>query len=191
MSKLIFEVGYSSKGRYKVKVNGKHTEAYTTWYNMLRRAYCPKYQAKKPTYVGCSVSDEWLEYQEFAEWFETHAYSNRGYELDKDLLIPANKTYAPDLCVFVPRQLNSLLNDSGAMRGQYPQGVCFNKRSNKLMATICINGKNKHLGYFDTPQEAYQVYKTAKEAHVKEKALEWQDRIADNAFQALMNWKLS
>ena len=59
------------------------------------------------------------------------------------------------------------------------------------MATICINGKNKHLGYFDTPQEAYQVYKTAKEAHVKEKALEWQDRIADNAFQALMNWKLS
>lgn len=191
MSKLIYGVGTNSKGHYKAKRNGKITKSYSTWKSMLRRAYCQKLHAKQPTYIGCSVDKRWLEYQNFANWFESHDYSDCGYELDKDLLIPTNKVYAPDQCVFVPQQLNKLLTDSGATRGQYPQGACFIERRNKFRATICINGKKRHLGYFDTPQEAHQVYKIYKEAYVKEKALEWQDRIANNVFEALMNWKLS
>ena len=191
MTKLILGVGTNSGGRYKTAIDGKITKSYATWQNMLSRAYCPKYHAKQPTYVGCSVTDEWLEYQDFAEWFEAHKYSNRGYELDKDLLLPSNKIYAPDRCVFVPRQLNTLLTDSGATRGQYRQGVCFYKRDNQFVAHISINGKKRYLGSFETEPEAYSAYKKAKEAQVRGKALEWQDRIADNVFEALMNWKLS
>ena len=189
MSKLILGVGFNSGGKYKS--TGPGAKVHTAWYNMLYRAYCPKLHARWPTYLGCSVTDEWREYQEFAEWFENHEYSNRDYHLDKDLLIPGNKIYAPDRCVFVPQQLNNLLTGHGNARGQYPQGVSFHKARNKFQAGIKINGKRKGLGWFDTELEAYQAYRKAKEAYVKRMALEWRDRIADDVFQALMNWQLT
>lgn len=190
MNKLILGVATNSKGEYKACVDGKHTKAYKTWHNMIHRAYCPKGHARQPTYLGCSVSDEWLEYQEFARWFENHEYSNHGYELDKDLLTPGNKIYAPDRCVFVPQKLNNLLTDHGAARGQYSQGVYFKKGYNKFVARIAINGKQKILGYFDTELEAYHVYKKAKEENVKRMANYWRDDIAANVYDALMNWAL-
>ena len=42
------------------------------------------------------------------------------------------------------------------------RGVAWNKLSKKWMATIAINGKNKHLGHFNTAEEASEVYVTAK-----------------------------
>ena len=190
MSKLIFGVGVNSRGKYKSRIDGKVTKAHTAWHNMLRRAYCPKAHAKWPTYVGCSVVEEWLEYQNFAEWFENHEYSNCGYQLDKDLLIPGNKVYAPDRCAFVPRQLNTLLSDHGNARGQYAQGVCFHKRIGKFVASVGVNDKYKHLGCFETELEAYNAYKEAKERHVKNTALKWANSIQWEVFKALMLWEL-
>lgn len=190
MKKLFYGVATNSGGRYKAKADGKITKAYSTWYSMLGRAYCPKYHARRPTYLGCSVVDEWLEYQDFADWFEAHEYSDHGYELDKDLLLPGNKIYAPDRCVFVPRQLNNLLNGSGATRGPYLQGVSLNKRDNNFLARIGINGKQKHLGYYDNELDAYNAYKEAKEQYVKRMANLWRDDIADEVYRALMNWEL-
>lgn len=191
MSKLIFYgVGNNSGGKYKTSINGKRTKPYRTWQNMLKRVYCPKTHAKQPTYLGCAITEEWLEYQEFAEWFENHSYSDRGYQLDKDLLFPGNKVYAPDRCVFVPQQLNTLLLDRGTARGQYKQGVYFYKRDNKFAAQIAINGKPKGLGLFNTEIEAYNAYKKAKGRHVKDMANHWRDDIADEVYHALMNWEL-
>lgn len=50
-------------------------------------------------------------------------------------------------------------NTSGFM------GVYFDKVRNKFVATISINGKNKNLGRFKTPEEAHQVYLEAKRKH--------------------------
>lgn len=191
MKKLILGVATNSGGKYKAWSNGKNTKAYRTWHHMLTRAYCPKLHAKFPTYIGCSVTDDWCDFQAFADWFEGHEYSHHGYQLDKDLLLPNNKIYAPDRCVFVPSQLNNLLTDSGASRGQYLQGVSFHKNTNKFVAYIRINGKNQNLGYFDTELEAYHTYKIAKEANVKDSANQWRDVIADEVYQALMNWRLT
>ena len=190
MSRLILGIATNSKGEYKACVDGKYTKAYKTWHNMLHRAYCPKYQAKYPTYIGCEVSEEWLEFQQFVEWYENNEYSDYGYTLDKDLLIPGNKLYAPERCVFVPQQLNKLLNDHGAARGQYKQGVSFKKGHNKFGASIRIDGKKKGLGYFDTEIEAYLAYKKAKEENVKRMANLWRDSIAANVYEALVNWEL-
>jgi hypothetical protein len=41
------------------------------------------------------------------------------------------------------------------------KGVCFDKRVNKFVAQIRLNGKRKHLGYFQTASEASEVYKAA------------------------------
>lgn len=190
MKKLILGVATNSGGRYKTGSNGKMTKSYVAWYNMLLRAYCPKYHVRRPTYISCLVAEEWLEYQDFAEWFENHEYSNHGYQLDKDLLIPGNKLYTPDRCVFVPQQLNKLLTDSGAARGQYKQGVRFHKGANKFRADVAISGKQKHLGYYDNELEAYNAYKKAKEQYVKDMANLWKNDIADDVYQALMRWEL-
>ncbi len=37
-------------------------------------------------------------------------------------------------------------------------GVSFDKRRNKYVAYISINGRNKKLGRFDTPEEAHKKY---------------------------------
>lgn len=183
--KSFYGVGFNSKGKHKT-----NTLTYNTWCRMIARCYCAKLHAKQPTYIGCTVDDRWHDFQDFAEWVEGHEYSNHGYQLDKDLLLPGNKVYAPERCVFVPRQLNSLLTSCASARGGLPQGVSLHKTSGRYQAQIRLNGKQEHLGYFDCPNEAYKAYKVAKEAHVKEKALEWQDGIADDVFQALMNWTL-
>ena len=46
------------------------------------------------------------------------------------------------------------------------KGVAFHKPLNKYRAQIRINCKTKHLGYFDTPEDASKAYETkAKEIH--------------------------
>jgi hypothetical protein len=41
-------------------------------------------------------------------------------------------------------------------------GVSFFKGTNRFYSYIQVNGKKMHLGYFDTPDEAHQVYLQAK-----------------------------
>jgi hypothetical protein len=37
-------------------------------------------------------------------------------------------------------------------------GVTFDKRKNMFMSQICINRKNKFIGYFETKEEAHSAY---------------------------------
>lgn len=187
---LLYGIGFNSRREHRANFNGKTTPAYRAWRGMLARCYCPKLQGKYPTYIGCTVDEEWHDFQDFADWFESHKYSGLGYELDKDILQVGNKLYSPNRCCLIPHEINCLLSDSGAARGEYPQGVCFFKKTGKFMSQLRINGKTKYLGSFDCPDEAHQVYKKAKEAYVKEKAFEWEDRIEGRVFQALINWEL-
>ena len=48
-----------------------------------------------------------------------------------------------------------------AARGDLPTGVCL-MPGGRYHAQISIGGKNKHLGYFDTPEEAGEVYRLAR-----------------------------
>lgn len=40
-------------------------------------------------------------------------------------------------------------------------GVSYNIRRRKYRALIMINGESKHLGYFETPEEAFIAYRAA------------------------------
>jgi len=44
-------------------------------------------------------------------------------------------------------------------------GTRFNKSCNKWVAYICINGKQKHLGYFLTQEEAIAARETAEQKY--------------------------
>lgn len=41
------------------------------------------------------------------------------------------------------------------------KGVCWNKSRENWEVTIQINGKHRHIGYYDTPEEAARVYDEA------------------------------
>ncbi len=191
IKRTVYGVGYFGVGQYKSKKKGKPTMAYTKWRDMLARCYCPKYQAKKPTYIGCTVDPVWHNYQVFAEWFENNEFKDLGYHLDKDVLNQGNKVYSPSNCCLVPPQINGLIIDSAAARGEYPVGVKLDKRSGKFTSQVNENGRIKHLGTFDNSLDAYKAYTEAKERYVKSKAMEWQHRIDNRVFEALIKWSVA
>ena len=80
--------------------------------------------------------------------------------------------------------------DRGKARGEYPLGVYFNKASGKFKAQCTVNGKIKHLGYFNTPEEAFTAYKPFKGALCKQLALKWQSEIDERLFNVMMNWSV-
>ena len=139
---------------------------YKTWKSMLQRAYSPKYHARQPTYVGVTVCEEWRSFMAFRAWMMEQDWE--GNELDKDILVPGNKVYSPDTCVFVAREVNALLLNSAASRGDWPIGVF--KAKNKFCAQIRENGKSRHLGYFHSPHEAHLAWRKEKVRLVRKAA---------------------
>ena len=196
MSRLVCGVGVNDKTR-PVFVDGKPVKEYALWQQMLRRCFSEKYQTRYPTYKGCNVSDNFLHYSYFYDWCQEQIgfgkvdEKGRSWCLDKDLLFVDNKTYSETNCVFVPHEINSFFTDSGASRGDYPLGVCFDKANGKFKAQCTVNGKQQHLGLFNTAEEAFVVYKPFKEALCKQLALKWESEIDSRLFNAMMNWEIN
>lgn len=148
-------------------VDGKHVTCpfYAVWHSMLHRCYNPKLHAEYPTYANCSVVPEWLTFTNFKAWMATQAWEDR--RLDKDLLVPGNKLYGPDTCVFVSHKVNAFVLDCNARRGQYKQGVSLFKRDGRFLATINLDGVKRHIGLFKTELEAHKAWVLAKIAQAE------------------------
>ena len=101
----VYGVGYLGDGVYKAHLNSIATKHYLTWMNMLERCYSMKSLARNTTYVGCTVVEEWHNFQNFAKWFEENYIE--GYHLDKDIKVEGNKVYGPDTCLFVSKEDNA------------------------------------------------------------------------------------
>lgn len=184
-------VGYNSGSKHPIRENNKKTELYSLWTAIIQRCYSAKFQSRHPTYIGCTVAEEWHNFQNFAEWYTNHKFYGLGYHLDKDLLFINNTVYSPKTCTLVPRVINNLLSDSRASRGDLPQGVYFDKEVKKYKAQINISGKVINLGRYSNPNEASKAYIKHKERHVKNKALEWANRIEWGVFKNLMLWAVA
>lgn len=153
---------------------------YVKWKSMLTRCYYEKYRFKHPSYKDCCVCEEWLRFSKFKAWMEVQDWE--GKELDKDLLIPNNKVYGPETCLLISSRINQFLLENGARRGDQPIGVYLHRPSGKFLAQCfsVTTGKKQHLGYFDTPEEAHEVWKEFKLEQAKILASEEPDkRIAE------------
>ena len=178
-SPSVFGVGLLGT-KYPSTINGRNTKEYEIWCSMLKRCYNDTYQKKNPTYIGCKVSDKFKSYEYFYEWCHKQiGFGNEGWQLDKDLLIKGNKIYSENTCVFIPREINSLLVKSAASRGEYLIGVCWCKRDKAFIARVRKNkGRSEYLGLFNTEIEAF----------VKEQANKYKSQIDPRAYSALMNY---
>ena len=184
--KSVYGVGFIGVGKFKIKKDGVKTIEYRVWSGMLKRCYSHKCQEKRPTYKDCIVCNEWHNFQVFAEWYVNQTHYGKGYELEKDWLVNNNKIYSAETCVLAPSEINNILVGSKASKNEYPLGVSFCSRFKRFKAAVSLNNKSTHLGYFDTPEQASQAYQKAKKEYVKQKALEWQNRIDERLFNALM-----
>ena len=175
MSKLVCGVGVNDLP-YRTQVNEDVTKDggkrilksvfrckyYAAWKRMLERCYSKKSLESYPSYIGTSVCSEWLYATAFKKWMEQQDW--HGKCLDKDIIVPGSKLYSPETCAFVLNATNSFVTARDASRGDYPIGVDLYKRTGRYRAS-CRNpftGKQEHLGYFSTPEEAHEDWRKRK-----------------------------
>jgi hypothetical protein len=191
--KSVYGIGYIGEGKYKTITDDyKHTTTYKCWNGMIERCYNLVTQEKHPNYKGCTVCEEWLNFQTFAKWFEENFYTidDERMNIDKDILVKGNKVYSPETCIFVSQRINKLFIRQDNIRGEYPIGVCYDKENNKFTSDCCTLEKHCKIGRFDTANESFEVYKEYKENYIKEVAEECKNIIPQKLYIAMCEWKV-
>ena len=179
--KSIEGIGYLGVGEYSRKT---HLEIYNKWADMINRCYNPYTLNKKPCYIDVVVCEEWHNFQNFAKWYEENYYNY--YEklyLDKDILIKGNKIYSPETCIFVPHEINEIFSGINEIKG-------YRVIKGKYIAYIKVDKKQKHLGSFNSKEEAFNVYKIAKENQIKQLSDKYKPYIPQKLYDAMYNYKV-
>lgn len=185
----VFGVGY--RDGIPSKVNGITTDLYNAWVGVLERCYSPSLHERYPSYKECSVCDEWLHLSNFKKWFEEN--HREGYEIDKDIKKKGNKVYSPETCLYIPKSLNNLIKTNKNTRGATSSiGVRYIEdcTNNPYEASIAKQDGRKVLGYFSDEVSAFLVYKSSKEAYIKELAEEYfkAGLICKDTYNALLSY---
>lgn len=187
--KSFYGVGYI--GETETQKDNKDLESFKKWKMMLDRCYNLKHKNYN-SYGGCGVTvcEEWHYYKNFKDWFDKYYYEIDGenIQLDKDILVKNNKIYSPDTCVFVPQYINNLFKSS--KENGLPVGVNLSKNKKRYIASIRVNKKTIYLGRYDTSEEAFLVYKEAKEKEIKRVADEYKDKIPEKLYEAMYDYKV-
>lgn len=110
---------------------------------MIERCYSDISLQKRPTYKNITVCEEWLNFSNFHEWFNITFPKNNleeNFELDKDLM--DNKIYSPESCIWLPKKINSFLNNNKTGKNII---LGTSKHKNKFKSTISLFNENKRM----------------------------------------------
>ena len=126
-----------------------------TWYNMKNRCYNPKFTRYKDYGGrGITVCEEWLDIRNFVDWVENKSNWAEGLTLDR---IDNDKGYTPDNCTFSTRTIQSINQRQQSNNTSGYAGVAWVKSREKWSAKINIFKRGKHIGYYETIEEAVQA----------------------------------
>lgn len=172
----IYGIGYIGYGKYNASEdNGKTGTIYSKWHGMFNRCYSPLFHAQEPTYRNCEVDESFHCLQDFGKWYEENVWDNNTiFHIEKDILKKGNKLYSKDNCILTDRRINNLFISSQTYRGKYPIGVY--EKNGKFDACCSILKKQKWLGSYPTPEEAFNSYKQFKESYIKQVADEYKSK---------------
>lgn len=191
---LTYGKGFKGVGKYSFK----DKKVSSLWFGMMNRSFNLNFKEKYPTYRDVVVCEEWLCFQNFAEWcysqkfFNVTDFNGEPYELDKDILVRGNKTYSPETCCFVPKAINNLFKFSNRQNKKNPLGVYFKKSLNKYGASYKDSeGKPRHIGYFNNQIDAFSAYKVVKESTIKDVAVKYKDFIDQRTYEAMVGWEVT
>lgn len=185
-SKSYYGVGFLGYGEYILE---DCPEAKGRWVKMLKR--CCVDTKKHINYKDVTVCEEWHNFQNYAGWFYQNwkEYMDKTWHLDKDILNKGNKIYSPEVCCFVPQEINMLFTTRKKSRGLYPVGV-RSQSENRYTAYIRKYRKIINLGTYSTIEEAFEAYKVEKEKYIKEVADKWKDLIDPRVYEAMYNYEV-
>ena len=148
-------------------------------------------QTRHKHYVGCCMSDDFKDRNLFGDWaVEQIGYGRIGWQLDKDILVKDNKLYSKTTCVFVPNALNKFLTKRQSCRGQYPLGVRKRSYKSTYEVSLTLRSKSVYAGSYNTVEEAFSAYKSAKETESKFLANFYKADVDPRVYQALMNYEV-
>ena len=172
-----------------VSYNGKHIYEYDLWMHMLERSLSEDKKVVNKSYKDVSCSTDWLSMRAFINDVSKMVGYGIGWQLDKDLLSGGIKIYSKDTCCFLPSEINCAITVRNKSNN-LPNGVTHHKNKGKFQAQCRMLDKRKYLGLFETPDEAFSVYKIAKENHLKDLAEKWKGKIDNRAYDALINYEV-
>ena len=119
--------------------------------------------------------------------------------VDKDLLFPGNKEYAPDKCCIIPQVLNTMLSNckkhkskSKFARNDLPLGVRCDSRVKMYYGEIRPYGHDEviRLSYWDTPEEVFEEYKKHKQADILIMADKYKNKVPKKVYDALLRFEV-
>ena len=130
---------------------------YPVWNDMLHRCYNEKSKGYR-NYGGrgIKVCDKWRNsVKNFIE--DMYPSFKSGLSIDR---VNNDGNYESDNCRWATQSQQNL-NKRGYGTSKHC-GVGYDKKYQKWQARLFMNGKSKHIGYFDTEQEAAQVVKAKR-----------------------------
>lgn len=156
-------------------------EVYNIWSSIFQRVNTAK------AYVGVLISNDWHCFQNFAEWYYSKINilnPKYKYSLDKDIkqIGKYPKYYSSETCMIIPNQLNVFLSSIYRFKESddtLPLGV-VKRKSGNYQARYSIDKKIYVLGTRDNKEDAFELYRKAKVAKVKELAFLYYNEKAIN-----------
>jgi hypothetical protein len=159
--------------------------AWKLWRSVMERA-TEAFQKKRAAYKGVTIHELFKDYNSFASWVRVQpGFGLPNFELDKDLLGKGSLVYGPETCVFVPHIINMLLV-SGDKLSSLPRGVYYDTTKRRYIARVSRSNKFICLGSFTNPDDAFYLYKWAKEAIIRQEAEKYKESLCPRAYDALM-----
>ena len=132
------------------------TPEYRAWCHMKER--CNNKTCKVYKHYGgrgITVCDRWSEFKNF--------YADMGacnsLSLDR---IDNNGNYEPSNCRWADKTTQALNRSNNKNNTSGYRGVTWDKKKNKWYAAIGKNYKNIFLGYYSSPDKAYEKYLEAR-----------------------------
>ena len=184
-------------------VSLKSNSAYSIWNGIYTRCYKPEVSSSGECYNRTFMCDKWLHDRDlFVEWYNSNYYECDGESMavDKDLLFPGNKEYAPDKCCLLPQTLNTMLANCKKHKLPYwkkaemdlPLGVRYSSKFKKYYSTYKPFGHDEivTLGYWETSEEAFAEYKTHKQADILLMADKYKNKIPKHIYEALLRYEV-
>lgn len=204
----VYGKGFFGEGRF-VPRNRRAREGqevversvYRTWQKLMQRMYSTNRgdTNNARSYLHVSLCEPWHNFQNFAEWaVEQVGYSNkdakgRAWCLDKDILLEGNSIYSPETCVFVPNEVNAFFGIKSLGESEYGVNLIrgVTKNSKEGFISRCTNpltSEREYLGYYDTQEEANQVYANRKNEVARLLADKWEGSLDSRVIDALNNF---
>lgn len=162
--------------------HGNMRKEYTQWLGVKSRV------GRSTGYLDVTMSDVFSNYDSYLDW----AVNQKGwlcndtkgniFQIDKDILGDGSK-YSEDFCVFVPACINSMFKRQH--NTSLPRGVSKDAYKNKYRSHAHFGGKHMSFGYYDTVEEAEQVYIKNRNIYCLELLNIYKDNLDDRVLDIL------